>query len=62
MEKPTTGGLILFNTMFQKAASASDPNDPYARILELQDTIDTYHQANLSVIMGCSLQSRLPGR
>ena len=30
---------------------ASDPNDPYARILELQDTIDTYHQANLSVIM-----------
>ncbi|EKS18073.1 pullulanase, type I [Streptococcus sp. F0442] len=30
---------------------ASDPNDPYARILELQDTIATYHQANLSVIM-----------
>ena len=30
---------------------ASDPNDPYARILELQDTIDTYHRANLSVIM-----------
>ena len=30
---------------------ASDPNDPYARILELQDAIATYHQANLSVIM-----------
>lgn len=30
---------------------ASDPNHPYARILELQDAIATYHQANLSVIM-----------
>lgn len=29
----------------------SDPNDPYARILELQETIATYHKANLSVIM-----------
>ena len=28
-----------------------DPNEPYARILELQDTIDTYHRANLEVIM-----------
>ncbi len=30
---------------------ASDPNDPYARIWELQDAIATYHQSNLSVIM-----------
>ncbi|KXT78972.1 type I pullulanase [Streptococcus sp. DD13] len=30
---------------------ASNPNDPYARIIELQEAIHFYHQADLSVIM-----------
>ncbi|BBA93579.1 type I pullulanase [Streptococcus ruminantium] len=30
---------------------SSQPNDPYARILELQETIQAYHDANISVIM-----------
>ncbi|MGT2757657.1 type I pullulanase [Streptococcus ovuberis] len=30
---------------------ATDPHDPYARIVELQDTINTYHQAGIGVIM-----------
>ena len=30
---------------------ASDPEDPYARILELQETIATYHEADMSLIM-----------
>ena len=30
---------------------ASDPHDPYARILELQEAIDSFHRADISVIM-----------
>ena len=30
---------------------ASDPEDPYARILELQETIAAYHEADMSLIM-----------
>ncbi|HEM3178082.1 TPA: type I pullulanase [Streptococcus suis] len=30
---------------------SSQPNDPYARILELQDAIQAYHDADISVIM-----------
>lgn len=30
---------------------SSQPNDPYARILELQETIQAYHDADISVIM-----------
>ncbi len=30
---------------------ASDPDDPYARILELQDMIDTYHKAGVGGVM-----------
>lgn len=30
---------------------SSNPNDPYTRILELQTAIQTYHDANISVIM-----------
>ena len=49
--KPTTGGYDPVQYNVPEGSYASDPNDPYARILELQDTIDTYHRANLSVIM-----------
>ncbi len=30
---------------------SSQPNDPYQRILELQQVIDAYHEADLSLIM-----------
>lgn len=30
---------------------SSNPNDPYARILELQDAIQAYHDADISVVM-----------
>ena len=30
---------------------SSQPNDPYQRILELQQVIDAYHKADLSLIM-----------
>ncbi len=30
---------------------SSQPNDPYARILELQEAIQAYHDADISVIM-----------
>ena len=30
---------------------STQPNDPYQRILELQQVIDAYHEADLSLIM-----------
>ncbi|KXT74352.1 Pullulanase [Streptococcus sp. DD10] len=30
---------------------ATDPNNPYSRILELQEAIEAYHQADISLIM-----------
>lgn len=30
---------------------ATDPNDPYARIVELQKTVEAYHQVGIGVIM-----------
>ena len=51
LNKSTTGAMILFSIMFQEGSFASDPEDPYARILELQETIAAYHEADMSLIM-----------
>lgn len=40
---------VQYNT--PDGSFATDPNDPYSRIIELQDAINAYHQADISVIM-----------
>lgn len=40
---------VQYNT--PEGSFATDPNDPYSRILELQEAIESYHQADISVIM-----------
>ncbi len=50
MVPQATGAMILFNTMFQKAAMRVILTILMHELV-FQDTIDTYHQANLSVIM-----------
>lgn len=40
---------VQYNT--PDGSFATDPNDPYSRILELQEAIEAYHQADISVIM-----------
>ena len=38
----------------------TQPNDPYQRILELQQVIDAYHKADLSLIMDVVYNHVLP--
>lgn len=40
---------VQYNT--PDGSFATNPNDPYSRILELQDAIEAYHKADISVIM-----------